>query len=141
MITIVVLSLGLFVVGACCCGGVAYMMASAPDADVEDERMERDGMTEGLHGTTDGCIAAAHARSLECGVIDSSCALAAETFLRACLRAVPSPDRSICDGVPLPSALGDWDFADDLCRRHGWAFENGECDPVADALSVYCHGQ
>ncbi len=134
-------ALVLLSLAVCVCGGLGYAVVSAPDAQIEDERAEREGMDEGRRGTSEHCIVLAHDRTLACGVIDPDCTLGAQGFLQACLRAVPSPDPTLCDGVPAPSAMADWDFADTVCQRRGWASDAGECDPIADALSVHCHGR
>ena len=141
MVVAAVLALVLVGGGICVCGTLGYLVASAPDDQIEDERAQREGTAAGASGTTEGCVVAAHDRMLLCGTIDIVCAQAAQDFVRACLRSVPSPDRTVCDGVPAPSAMGDWSFADQLCQSHGWASDAGECDPIADGLSIYCYGE
>lgn len=125
--------------GICVCGGFGLLMASAPEGEMVDLTATNEGTTAGAHGTTELCITTTHERTLQCGAVDFDCTLRAQDYGAACLRAVPTPTPGICDGVPEQSALGDWDFADTLCRQRGWPSDTGQCDPIADAISVYCH--
>lgn len=127
--------------GACVCGGFGLLMVGAPDDDMTSEAAMRDGMAQGAHATSDECIVQAHDRSVVCGTMEVSCLDAAEAFLRACLRAVPNPDPALCTNVPAPSTFGDWDFANRICTQHGWNSDTGACDPISDAISLYCHSQ
>jgi hypothetical protein len=141
IVVVAVIALAVLLAGFCVCGMFGYLVSTAPETDLADERAEQDGALAGQRGTSDDCIALGHDRTVDCGMLAFDCANHAEAFVRACLRAVPSPDPAVCDGVPEPSALGDFDFADTLCRAHGWSPDTGDCDPIADGLSVYCHGQ
>lgn len=134
-----IVALLLLACGVCCCAGLGYLMASAPDDALVDAQWLNEGAAAGRAGTTEGCIVAAHLRGAGCGVLDADCNAGVPLFTRACLEAVPSPDPSICSGVPAPSALGDWGAADQLCSARGWASDSGECDAVLEGLSAYCH--
>lgn len=136
-----VLALLVLAGGVCMCGGFGLLVASAPDdgQEIVDLQATNEGTAAGQRGTTESCIVATHDRTLGCGVVDPNCTLGAQDFLRACLRAVPSPDPTLCNGVPDPSTMGDWGFADTICRQRGWSSDAGECDPIADAISSFCH--
>ena len=124
--------------GVCVCGGMGLLIANVPDDLVASENAAREGALFGAHANSDQCITQAHEHTLRCGVMEITCNTAATDFLRSCLRAMPVAEPSLCDDVPAPSTFVDLDFGDALCTRHGWANEDGDCDPIADGLSIFC---
>ena len=127
--------------GACLCGGMGLLLAGAPTDDLNNETAMGEGMTLGAQATSEQCIVQAHERTVACGTMAFTCIDAAEAFLRACLRAVPNPDPGLCDNVPAPTTFGDWGFGNRICAQRGWNAEDGDCDPIADGISIYCHSQ
>jgi hypothetical protein len=127
-------------VGLCVCAGLfglGSMVASAPEFDVSIEDAEREGNLAGAAGSTDSCIRTGYDRAVVCGY-GFDCGAVVDTYLRACLRSVPSPDPSICVGAPAPSLMGDEAFDIRVCESRGWTINEAPCNAVVQALETYC---
>jgi hypothetical protein len=125
--------------GICICGGTLWFVAQVPEMDESLEQMQRDGERVGANGTTDDCMRRGYEEAHRCGL---SVGCSPDDFIRACLRAVPEPDPTLCVGAPSePGVLTDEAFADGLCARYGWDAElDDDCHTVVSAVEVYCQG-
>lgn len=134
--------LGALVLGGGCCLCVSFgwfvdFLATAPSLEIDNAR---EGAAYGRAHGTDDCVTESRDRYTACGPTGMTCGVGVDSFLEACLDAVPSPDMSVCDGAPaVPGTLPDWNWGTTFCRRHGWSYDEEQgCGDVAFLLESWC---
>jgi hypothetical protein len=137
-IVIGVLATIIVAAGGSCCVLMAWVIASQPQVEVDEESARREGEMDGRAGTTDACLQAGYERTNPCSSVNFDCMNEARTYLLACLDAVLEPSPTLCLGAPAsPGLVPDQTFAADLCGRYGWGDTDG-CYDVAGTVETHC---
>ncbi len=138
-IVIIVLAVVLLGIVGTCCVGMGFLVAGAPQYELDVEAARREGDRAGASATTDACIEEGYARTSLCSTFESDCMDVARSYLLACLRAVPEPSPELCVGAPShPGFLSDPTFTAALCSRYGWSQDDPGCGDVASSVETHC---